>query len=134
MKAGREHRVPLSDRALDVLAKAAALGGASGLAFPSPTGKAMSDSTLSKLLRENGVEAVPHGFRSSFRVWASERTSAPREVAEASLAHVNADRVEAAYQRSDLFDKRRALMDGWARYLDVGAAKWSRLLAALDGR
>ena len=118
MKAGREHRVPLSDRALDVLAKAAALGGASGLAFPSPTGKAMSDSTISKLLRENGVEAVPHGFRSSFRVWASERTSAPREVAEAALAHVNADRVEAAYQRSDLFDKRRALMDGWARYLN----------------
>ena len=133
MKAGREHRVPLSQRALEVLEEAAALAEGSGLCFPSPTGKAMSDSTLSKLVRENGIDAVPHGFRSSFRVWASERTSAPREVAEAALAHVNSDRVEAAYQRSDLFDKRRTLMDGWARYLDDRRGEVDPLVAALDG-
>ena len=77
----------------------------------------LSDSTLSKLLRELGIGAVPHGFRSSFRDWAAERTDVPREVCELALAHVNSDRVEAAYRRTDLFDRRRQLMQSWSDYL-----------------
>ena len=84
-------------------------------------GLPMSDNTLSKLLREQGIDAVVHGFRSSFRNWAAECSDAPREVCELALAHVNPDRVEAAYLRSDLFAKRRALMEAWANYLDSGA-------------
>ena len=79
----------------------------------------MSDMTLSKLLKGLGIEAVPHGFRSSFREWAAERSSIPREVAEEALAHVNPNRVEAAYQRSDLFDRRRDLMSAWARFISA---------------
>ena len=122
MKGGRPHRVPLTARALDVLAEARELGAAGGLVFPSIRGRKLSDDTVSKLLRENGIKAVPHGFRSSFRQWAAERTNIPREVCEEALAHVNRDKIEAAYQRSDLFDRRRGLMDTWARYLDVESA------------
>ena len=117
MKGGRDHRVPLSLRALEILEEARELADGSCYIFPSTTGREMSDATMSKLLRENGVEAVPHGFRSSFRQWAAERTNLPREVAEEALAHVNPNRVEAAYQRSDLFDRRRDLMDAWARFI-----------------
>ena len=119
MKSGCEHRVPLSDAALDVLRQVRELGSRTGLVFPSVTGKALSDSTLSKLLREHGIPAVPHGFRSSFRDWAGEQTSYPREVCETALAHVNPNKVEAAYARSDLFEKRRELMTAWARYLNL---------------
>ena len=121
MKAKRPHRIPLTRRALEVLSEARAFG--SGLVFPNTKGKAMSDSTMSKLLREIGVGCVPHGFRSSFRQWAAERTNVPREVAEEALAHINRDKVEAAYQRSDLFEKRRKLMDSWASYLQAEAGK-----------
>ena len=117
MKMGREHRVPLSGRAMDVLAEARASGNGSGLVFPSVSGRVMSDSTMSKLLRENRVGAVPHGFRSSFRDWASERTSVPGVVAELALAHVEKDKTVAAYARSDLFERRRNLMAEWADYL-----------------
>ena len=117
MKANRPHRVPLSDRALDVLVEAHQYADGSELVFPSAHGRAMSDMTMSKLVKELGIAAVPHGFRSSFRQWAAERTNIPREVCEEALAHVNPNRVEAAYQRSDLFERRRDLMDAWARYL-----------------
>ena len=117
MKAKLEHRVPLSARAVAVLDEARELADRSGLVFPSPTGRVLSDSTLSKLLRELGIGAVPHGFRSSFRDWAAERTDVPREVCELALAHVNSDRVEAAYRRSDLFEKRRDLMEDWSKYV-----------------
>ena len=123
MKGGLEHRVPLSARAVAILREAAQYADGSGLIFPSPTGKALSDSTLSKLCRENGVQAVPHGFRSSFRVWASERTSTPREIMEAALAHKVRNKVEAAYSRSDHYEKRARLMDLWAQYLTGDAAK-----------
>ncbi len=116
IKAAREHRVPLSPRALQVLAEARELADGSGLVFPSPRGKTLSDMTLSKLVRELGIQAVPHGFRSSFRDWAAECSDAPREVCELALAHVNSDRVEAAYRRSDLFERRRQLMDDWSDY------------------
>ena len=77
----------------------------------------MSDVTLSKLLRENGIQAVPHGFRSSFRDWAAEQTAFPRAVMEAALAHQVAGEVEVAYFRTDLLKKPRELMEQWADYL-----------------
>ena len=118
-KTNRPHRVPLSGRALEVLAEARKYADTTGLVFPSARGLTMSDMTVSKLIKELGIEAVPHGFRSSFRMWAAERTSTPREVAEFALGHVVGDAAERAYQRSDLFDKRRDLMDAWARHLDI---------------
>ncbi len=117
MKAGAEHRVPLSSAAMAVLAEAHDIADHTGLLFPSVTGKPMSDTTLSKLLKENKVGAVPHGFRSSFRDWAAERTSFHREIVEAALAHKVANKVEAAYFRTDLLEKRRELMQQWADYL-----------------
>ena len=117
MKAQREHRVPLCGRAVEILHEAKSLGNGTGLVFPSIPGKALSDMTLSKLVREQGIAAVPHGFRSSFRDWAAERTNHPREVIEAALAHTVQNKVEAAYARSDLFERRRRLMDDWAAYL-----------------
>ncbi len=117
MKAMREHRVPLCERALEVLDEAAALGDGTDLVFPSRRGKTLSDMTLSKLVKEQGIDAVPHGFRSSFRDWAAERTNHPREVVESALAHVVQNKVEAAYARSDLFERRRTLMNDWEAYL-----------------
>ena len=117
MKAKRIHRVPLSTQALHVLDQAKKLADGSGLIFPSPTGRTLSDSTLSKLSRELELGCVPHGMRSSFRDWAAECTDAPREVCELALAHVNSDRVEAAYRRTDFYERRRALMQAWGDYV-----------------
>lgn len=119
MKAKKLHRVPLSPRCLAIVTEAAKLReGGSDLLFPgTKTGKSLSDMTLSKLMKELGIAAVPHGFRSSFRDWAGEATAHPREVIEFALAHVLKDKAEAAYARSDLFEKRRALMNDWAKYL-----------------
>ena len=121
MKAKRPHRVPLSGRALEVLSVARTLAqDGTGLVFSGMRyGKPLSDATLSKLLRELGIPAVPHGFRSSFRDWAAEKTNHSREVMEAALAHVVDNQTEAAYARSDLFDHRRKLMDDWAAYLNA---------------
>ena len=120
-KTNRRHRVPLCGRALEILEAAQALDkGAGPLVFTHGGGKPMHDSTVRRLLRQLGIAAVPHGFRSTFRDWAGEETDHPREVIEAALAHVVRNRVEAAYARSDLFDRRRTLMDDWARYLDQG--------------
>ena len=118
MKAKRDHRVPLSARAVEILHEAGELSGGTGLVFPSAHGRALSDNTISKLLRDLGIEAVPHGFRSSFRDWAAECSDAPREVCELALAHVNSDRVEAAYRRTDLFERRRVLMEEWSRFVE----------------
>ena len=118
MKMKREHRVPLSRRALDILGAARTLGGGNPLVFPSIGGKVLHDMALSGLLKRLKVEAVPHGFRSSFRDWAAEETEHRREVVEAALAHVVQNKVEAAYARSDLFERRRRLMDEWAAYLN----------------
>ena len=84
---------------------------------PAPRGGVMSDMTLVAVTRRIGVDAVPHGFRSTFRDWCSERTNYPREVAEMALAHTIGDKVEAAYRRGDLFEKRRLMMDEWAKFL-----------------
>ena len=90
-----------------------------GLMFPSPRGKPLSDKTLSKLIKELGIAAVPHGFRSSFRDWAAERTNTPREVVEAALAHTVRNPTEAAYARSDFFERRRRLMDDWTSAIET---------------
>jgi len=119
MKAKKEHRVPLTDRCLAILKDAEALRSPdSDLVFPGTRAdKPLSDMTLSKLVKELGIDAVPHGFRSSFRDWAGESTAHPRQVIEFALAHVIKDKAEAAYARSDLFEKRRKLMEDWSAYL-----------------
>ena len=117
MKNGREHRVHLSSAALDVLNEAHILKDASGLVFPSPTGKMLSDSTLSKLLREQGIDGVPHGFRSSFRDWATEETKAEYDVMEMCLAHTVRTSSVRSYARSERLPDRRKLLDKWALYL-----------------
>ena len=115
-KVGTEHRVPLSDASVAVLDAARVLDDGSGLVFPSPMkrGRPLSDMALMKLLRHAGLSdrCVVHGFRSSFRDWCAD-TGKPRELAEAALAH-SVNGVEGAYFRSDLFDRRRRLMDQWA--------------------
>ena len=121
MKARREHRVPLSARALEILHEARALADGSGLVFTSQRARAIHGGTVSKLIRALGIDAVPHGFRSSFRDWAAECTDVPREVCELALAHVNSDRVEAAYRRTDLFDRRRSLMEHWSEFVVAGS-------------
>ena len=120
MKAGKAHRVPLSDQAVAVLSEARDMADGSGLVFPSQGRKAMSDNTLSKLLRETGVKSTVHGLRSSFRDWCAE-TGKSREVAEAALAHT-VKGVEGAYLRSDVLEKRRSLMAAWGRYVTAEAA------------
>ena len=119
MKAGKAHVVPLSARAVAILERMRELrrGEDQALVFEgAKLGRPMSDMTLTMLLRRMGVNATAHGFRSSFRDWAAEATNFPREVAEAALAHAVESRVEAAYRRSDLLEKRRKLMEQWARH------------------
>ena len=115
MKAGKEHRVPLSDAALALLDSLPKVAGNS-LVFPAPRGGVLSDMTLTAVMRRMGLEAVPHGFRSTFRDWAAERTNYPREAAEMALAHTIGDKVEAAYRRGDLIEKRRRMMAEWAAF------------------
>ena len=106
MKARREHRVPLSGRAMEVLEEARTLGGGgSPLVFVLGDGRPIFDKRLRRLLQKLEIRAVPHGFRSSFRDWAAEETDHPREV------------IEAAYRRTDLFERRRRLMGDWEAYL-----------------
>ena len=93
------------------------LGRGSPLVFPGVRGKPMASTALSELLSELKVAAVPHGFRSSFRDWAADETDHPREVAEAALAHKVRSQIEAAYRPTDLFERRRRLMDDWSAYL-----------------
>ena len=117
-KANREHRVPLCGRALEILDGARTLvKGTSPYLFPNRLGKQLEEKQLRRMLGKHKIAAVPHGFRSSFRDWAAEETDHPREVIEAALAHVVQNRVEAAYRRTDLFERRRRLMDDWAAYL-----------------
>ena len=113
MKAKRAHRIPLSGRATEILDAARTLG-AGPLVFSAADGAPMPEKTLRRLLQDLNIAAVPHGFRSTFRDWAAEETDHPREVIEAALAHVIQNQVEAAYARSDLFERRRRLMDDWA--------------------
>ena len=118
MKTAREHRVPLCGRALEILEAARKLGhGENPVVFVSERGRPLATKRLNRLLGKHGIAAVPHGFRSSFRDWAAEKTDYPREVVEAALAHVVKNKVEAAYMRTDLFDRRRRLMADWEAYV-----------------
>ena len=134
MKRGREHRVPLSDAALAVLERARGVEDGSGLIFPSPLrpGRPLSPMTLTKILRDQGLaeRATVHGFRSSFRDWCAE-TGKPREVAEAALAHTVGG-VEGAYFRSDLYARRRVLMDQWAAFVTGAVLAATRSPNRLD--
>jgi integrase len=117
MKSGREHRVPLSRMAVSVLQEMQACH-QDDLVFPGDRrGKPLSNMAMLMVLRRmDRADLTAHGFRSTFRDWAAECTNFPREVAEAALAHVVGDKVEAAYRRGDLFEKRRRVMDAWAAY------------------
>jgi integrase len=114
MKAAKEHRVPLSPRVVEILESTKLLGG--DWLFPSANGSKLSGMAMSMLLRRMKVEVTVHGFRSGFRDWAAERTGYAHEVAEMALAHAIENKVERAYRRGDLFDKRRRLMDDWSAY------------------
>lgn len=125
MKAKREHRVPLSSRCIELLEKSKKAAGESVYLFPGATpGKPLSNMAFLMLLRRMKRPITAHGFRSSFRDWAAEATSYPREIAEMALAHTITNKVEAAYRRGDLLEKRRELMEDWASY--VGAAGGQR--------
>ena len=116
MKAGKAHRVPLSDRAVKVLREAEDLFGSEGLLFPSRRGKVLNQTTIYTMLRRLGIPSTAHGFRASFRTWCGD-SAQPRELAEAALAHVVPNRVEAAYARGTMFERRRRVMQDWAAYL-----------------
>jgi integrase len=121
MKAGRSHRVPLSARAIELLVHARNLGNGSAYVFPGRhRTRPLSDMVFLMALRRLGLSITAHGFRSSFSDWAAERTNFPREVCEMVLAHTIKSKVEAAYNRSDLFDKRAELMKTWADYVCGG--------------
>ena len=118
MKAGREHRIPLSRQAVALLESTGVeTSDRLGLVFPSQRGKALTDSTISKLLREKNIGCVPHGMRSSFRDWAAECSDVPKEIAEHALGHVEGSASELAYRRTDYFERRRELMQQWADYV-----------------
>jgi integrase len=115
MKAGREHRVPLSAQARDLLERLPVFEG-SDYVFSAPRGGMLSDMSISAVMRRMDVDAVPHGFRSTFRDWAAEHTDYAGEIAEMALAHTISNKVEAAYRRGDLLAKRRQMMDDWAEF------------------
>jgi integrase len=131
MKAGREHRVPLSDATLAVLDKVRPLAlmredktDPAAPVFPGPRrALPMSNMVMLMLLRRmNRGDLTAHGFRSTFADWAAERTAYPREVVEMALAHSIENKVEAAYRRGDLFEKRRQLMEAWARFCTASSS------------
>ncbi len=132
MKADREHRVPLSPRCVEILRHTQRLTDGGSYVFPGRRPqRPLSNMVFLMALRRMGRgDITTHGFRSSFRDWAEERTHVPRTVCEAALAHTVRDKTEAAYRRTDLFEKRRGLMDAWAQYAttapacigDIGAA------------
>ena len=136
MKAGREHRVPLSDAAIAVL-KGLERPKDCEVVFPGKQSQPLSDMSMTAVMRRMKVAAVPHGMRSSFRDWVAECTSHPHEVAEMALAHAVGNAVEAAYRRGDLFSKRAAMMSDWAAFLakpevavvPIGSSKTQRAQA-----
>ena len=122
-KAGKEHRIPLAERPLQIVRVLRSFT-TGDFVFPGgKPGKGLSDMALLSVLRRLEIKQTVHGFRSSFRDWAAEQTQFPREVAEQALAHTIGNKVEAAYLRSDLIEKRRNLMNLWANYLDTPKGK-----------
>ena len=136
MKADEEHRVPLSARAIEVLRSM--LPGEdepdpAALVFPGMKGRPLSDMSLGAVLKRMKVDVTAHGFRSTFRDWAAEMTTYPREVCEMALAHTIDSKVEAAYRRGDLFEKRRRLMADWAAYCAQASAKRGNVVGLREG-
>jgi integrase len=129
MKAGREHRVPLSDRVIDALRGLPREDGNPYVFLGGKKGAPLSNMAMLELLRELRPGLTVHGFRSTFRDWAAETTSYPNHVLEMALAHSVSDKVEAAYRRGDLFDKRRRLMAEWTRYCDKAPMKADNVTA-----
>jgi integrase len=121
MKAGREHRVPLSNAAMSLLEALPRTKG-TDLVFPGTKNKALSDMSLTAVMRRMEVDAVPHGFRSTFRDWVGDRTTYPRDLAEMALAHVIQNKTEEAYRRSDALERRREMMNAWAEFLNLGVS------------
>lgn len=117
MKAGKEHRVPLSKEAIAILQSLPRFEKVN-FCFAAPRGGQLSDMALTAVMRRMNLDAVPHGFRSTFRDWAAERTNYPREIAEQALAHT-IGKVEAAYRRSDMLEKRRRMMEEWAKFCNT---------------
>lgn len=123
MKGGREHRVPLTTRAVAILEKVRPLRTGDHVFPGREKGKPLSGMALEMLMRRMKAPFTPHGFRSSFRDWAGEASTFPREVAEAALAHTVGDATERAYRRGDALEKRRKLMDAWAGYCEPKAGR-----------
>jgi integrase len=124
MKAGREHRVPLAPRCIELLGLAKVLSAGSEFVFPGRSNeKPMSNMVLLMTMRRIKSEYTVHGFRSAFRDWASERTNFVGEICEAALAHIVKDKTEAAYRRGDLFERRRELMATWAAFVAARGAE-----------
>ncbi|NMM04765.1 site-specific integrase [Polaromonas sp.] len=115
MKSGKEHRVPLTESAIQIL-RTRPHQDEIGLVFPALRGGQLSDMAMTAVMRRMEVDAVPHGFRSTFRDWARERTNYPRDLAEQALAHALDNKVEAAYRRGDALEKRREMMATWADF------------------
>jgi integrase len=134
MKAGREHRVPLSARALEILHDLPREHGSPFTFIGSKAGAGLGASTLLWVLRHAGQTCTVHGFRSSFRDWAAERTNYAEAVIEMALAHMVGSSVERAYRRSVLLDQRRKLMEAWGRYLRTPAAVETGAVVPLRGR
>ena len=148
MKSGRQHRVPLSDKAIALLeslprfeslsrSEFESLSGleATELLFPGRVaGKPISDMTMTKIMRDMGVDAVPHGFRATFSSWCASSTAYPSEVREMALAHAVGDGTVAAYQRSDLFEKRRNLMADWAKFINTAPVVGDNVVSLAERR
>ena len=138
-KARQEHRVPLQPQAIKLLKSLPVMAG-TNIVFASPSGKALSDMALSQLMRgmrERGeltVDAVPHGFRSTFRDWAAEQTAYPDEIRKVASGHAVGDAVKEAYQRTDLLEKRRNLMNEWGRFIDQPKAKQTGNVTKFRGK
>jgi integrase len=138
-KARQPHRVPLQPQAISLLKKLPRFGD-TDIMFPSPKGTGLSDMALSEFMRgmrergELSVEAVPHGFRSTFRTWAAEQTNFPDEIRKVASGHAVGDAVKEAYQRTDLLGKRRKLMELWADFLDVSPSTRKKTFSSRGGR
>lgn len=127
MKAGKEHVTPLCDDAVRLLKDLPRMGD-NNLIFPAPRGGQLSDMTIAAVMKRMKVDATPHGFRSTFRDWTAEATSYPNEVCEMALAHTIGDKVEAAYRRGDLFEKRSNLMTDWCTFVNRPSVKRGEII------
>jgi integrase len=132
MKADRDHRIPLSTPAIKLLKSLPVIAG-TDLVFPSSKNTPLSDMTLTAVLRRMKVDAVPHGFRSTFATWAQERTGYPSDVRERALAHTVGSKTTGAYERGDQFDKRVQLMADWANFVNTTNAQGQKVVALRRG-